>query len=324
MGLTEFQLIDRYFSGCSASPGLVLGTGDDAALIRPRADRELAVCMDTLVSGVHFPADAPAVTVGHKSLAVNLSDLAAMGAEPRWALLALTIPSADEEWLAAFSAGFLALAKTFGIQLIGGDTTRGTLTITVQAMGELEPGTALRRSGARVGDDVYVTGTLGDAALGLRLWQAGEAPLEGARARLVDRLNRPTPRVALGRRLRGLATAAIDISDGLCADLGHVLEASGVGATIETGRLPLSDEFRRLCPAGRGLALASRGGDDYELCFTAPVSAREAIETVSEAEGVSASIIGTVEPAPGLRAVDEHGARVRLDGGGFDHFSSVD
>jgi thiamine-monophosphate kinase len=241
MALTEFNLIERYFTRPAAAPDpdVILGIGDDAALVRVPTGMELAVATDTLVEGVHFPPQTAPETIGHKALAVNLSDMAAMGAEPRWATLALTLPQADEDWLTAFSSGFLALAAAEGVQLIGGDTTRGPLSITVQILGLLPSGSALRRSGACAGDLVYVTGTLGDAGLALRMLQHAHGSAAVA-APLAQRLNQPQPRTQEGLALRGIASAAIDISDGLCADLGHILAASGVGAHINLAALPLS------------------------------------------------------------------------------------
>jgi thiamine-monophosphate kinase len=315
---SEFDLIARYFTGHDRGDGVLLGVGDDAALLAPLAPGEaLAVTVDTLVAGVHFdPAGDPAA-LGHKLLAVNLSDLAAMGAEPLWATLALTLPTADPTWLEAFSGGLAALAAEHGVALVGGDTTRGPLTLTLQAAGRVPADRVLRRAGARPGDGIYVTGTLGDAALALR----DPPDLDrGERAALRQRLERPTPRVAAGRALRGLASAAIDISDGLAADLGHVLDASGVGATVTLADLPLTPALARLAAAG-DWQLPLAGGDDYELCFTVPAAQEEAVAAAALA--VAATRIGTVEAAPGLRLLAPDGTPYRLARAGYDHFGDA-
>ncbi|KAB7622758.1 thiamine-phosphate kinase [Alkalilimnicola sp. S0819] len=292
----EFELIRQFFAG-DAGDDVLLGIGDDAALVRPRAD--LAMALDTLVAGVHFPLDAPPESIGHKALAVNLSDLAAMGARPAWFLLGLTLERADSTWLAAFSEGLRGLGRTHGVALVGGDVTRGPLTLSVQVSGEVPAEQALRRDGARPGDGIYVSGTLGDAALGLALWQSGQRRGEYADW-LVERLHRPTPRVALGLRLRGLASACIDVSDGLYADLGHVLEASGVGARVELARLPLSKPLRALVPGAELWDTALCGGDDYELCFTVPPDREAALARVSAELSLPLSRIGEVRDEPGL------------------------
>lgn len=314
----EFELIQRYFAG-DRREDVLLGVGDDAAVVRPRGD--LALAVDTLVAGVHFPLDAPPESIGHKALAVNLSDLAAMGAEPAWLLLALTLEQAREPWLAAFSRGLRELAAEHGMALIGGDVTRGPLTVSVQVGGYLPPGQALRRSGARVGDGVYVSGSLGDAALGLALWQAGAADGE-AQQWLVQRLHRPTPRVALGRALLGLASAAIDLSDGLAADLGHLLSASGVGASVELERLPLSPAFKRCAVTATSWEAAVGGGDDYELCFTAPPAVEAELEQQARRLGIAITRIGRIEQEPGLRLLDGQGHPWRAKRAGYTHFDA--
>ncbi|HHH36517.1 MAG TPA: thiamine-phosphate kinase [Gammaproteobacteria bacterium] len=325
MGVSEFDLIRRHFSNLGvARPDVVLGVGDDAALLNVPPDQELAVSLDTLVAGVHFPPDTAPAAVGHKALAVGLSDLAAMGAAPAWFTLGITLPEADERWLAAFCEGLGLLAREYGLQLVGGDTTRGPLAVSLQVHGLVPRGQALRRSGARPGDHVYVTGTLGDAALALRLLEAGGAPpgLEALRRRL----DRPTPRVREGLALRGLAHAAIDVSDGLCADLGHILEASGVGATLEVETLPLSPAFREAMPLlGREacLALALSGGDDYELCFTADPADEAALGRGLEAVEGGLRKVGEIVARPGLRCVDSDG-RILPCAGGYDHFGGGD
>ena len=315
MPTTEFDLIERFFAGHDRHRDVLLGVGDDAALLAPPPPGEaLVVTIDTLVAGVHFLADGDPQALGHKLLAVSLSDLAAMGASPAWATLALTLPEPDEAWLESFCRGLFELASEYEVALVGGDTTRGPLTLTLQAAGHVPPELALRRAGARPGDAVCVTGTLGDAALALAPpgdLQAGEADF------LQQRLDRPTPRVATGLALRGLATAAIDLSDGLAADLGHVLEASGVGASLDLVRLPLSPPLRRLADMGDWTHPLA-GGDDYELCFTLPAARLAELETLDC--GVDVTRIGTVEAEPGLRLVAPDGSPYTLTRAGYDHF----
>lgn len=317
MALSEFGLIARFFDREVARDDIALGIGDDAALLAPPAGHQLAVTVDTMVEGIHFRAGDDPEALGHKLLAVNLSDLAAMGAEPAWATLALTLPEADEGWLTAFSRGLFALAADHQVALVGGDTTRGPRTLTLQAGGYLPAGTALCRAGARAGDGIYVSGTLGDAALALDP-PAGLAAdqLEA----LLIRLHRPEPRVALGRALRGVATAAIDLSDGINADLGHILAASGAGATLELARLPLSAAVSARTAAG-DWRLPLSGGDDYELCFTLPAE-RAAMLSALPA-GVAVTRVGTVEAATGLRCIAPDG-RVVDAGGGYQHFREGD
>lgn len=309
----EFELIRRHFSRLAPdAPGLRLGIGDDCALVEVPPAHELAVTTDTLVAGRHFPQATAPFDIGWKALAVNLSDLAAMGAEARWFTLALTLPSADAAWLEGFADGLQALARQCGLALIGGDTTRGPLSITVTAMGVVPAGAALRRSGARPGDRICVTGTLGDAALALRLLDSPSLP-----AALRERLERPQPRLAAGLALRGLATAALDLSDGLAGDLGHILAASGVGAEISLQALPASAWFNGLAPDAERLELMLRGGDDYELCVCLPP------EAVAEARArldVPLAEIGSIVAEAGLFAIDETGARQGLDAVGYRHF----
>lgn len=309
----EFELILRHFSRLAPdAPGLRLGIGDDCALVEVPPAHELAVTTDTLVAGRHFPQATAPYDIGWKALAVNLSDLAAMGAESRWFTLALTLPSVDPAWLEGFAGGLQALARQCGVALIGGDTTRGPLSITVTAMGVVPAGAALRRSGARPGDRICVTGTLGDAALALRLLDSPTLP-----AALRERLDRPQPRLAAGIALRRLATAALDLSDGLAGDLGHILVSSGVGAEISLQALPASAWFNGLASDAERLELMLRGGDDYELCVCLPP------EAVAEAQArldVPLAEIGSIVTAPGLFAIDETGARQGLDAVGYRHF----
>ena len=321
MSLSEFSLIERYFSsGTAVRDDVLLGVGDDAALLAPRAGESLALSLDTLVEGVHFPVNTSPEDVGYKSLAVNLSDMAAMGAEPAWMLLGLTLPNADEVWLESFCRGMHPLATEYRVALAGGDTTRGPLTISVQICGFVPQSQALRRSGAKVGDRIYVTGQLGDAGLGLQLVlnNSGLGLNPSRRDYFISRLNRPTPRVAAGLALRGLATSAIDVSDGLAADLGHILQASGVGATINVDALPVADEVKGLSVEWWNLPLSA--GDDYELCFTVPADRDEQLQSVLNQMGTSITCIGQIEAEPGLRLCHSNGEAVANHAGGYQHF----
>lgn len=320
MSLAEFSLIERIRARARGRPDLVLGIGDDAALLQPQAGLQLVVTADTLNTGVHFPAETPAADIGWKTLAVNLSDLASMGAVPAWCTLALSLPSADPEWIDAFADGFFALADAHNIVLIGGDTTRGPLSLSVTAMGQVAVGAALRRDAARVGDEVWVSGTLGDAAIALRAWQGGTLDVgrvaEDAQVEhLRQRLARPTPRVALGRALLGVANAAVDISDGLLADLGHVCDRSGVGARIDPAQLPLSSAARARVGDTHAREAALRGGDDYELCFTAPASRNAAVRAVSERLALPLTRIGEIVAGAGVDAEGHERGTV-----GYEHF----
>jgi thiamine-monophosphate kinase len=319
----EFDLIARYF--IRNPKRAVLGIGDDCALVKVSPGCELAISTDTLVEGVHFFPNADAEKLGHKSLAVNLSDLAAMGAAPRYMTLALTLPSIDEAWLAAFSRGFFALADEFDVELIGGDTTRGPLSITLTVMGEIEAGRALRRDGAVAGDDIWVSGTLGGAALALMHMQAKIQLQPHIFSRVEDRLHRPAPRIALGQTLLGAATAAIDISDGLVADLGHICERSKLSAVLERDRLPLAPSLMSARADLRDECALS-GGDDYELCFTASFAARAEIEIAGAKCGVTVTRIGVMQ-IPDLnqlvKVIDESGQDVSPIKSGFDHFAAT-
>ncbi len=321
MSLGEFELIKRFFA--DAGPrceDVSLGIGDDAALVRVPDGTELVVTVDTIVAGVHFPPGTSAEDIGYRALAVNLSDIAAMGAMPAWATLALTLPAADERWLEGFCAGFFSLARTHDVTLIGGDTTAGPLTITVQIMGHVPSGRALRRSGAQPGELIFVSGNLGDAAAGLALIEKRADTSNAAhRDYLIERFLRPVPRIGLGKALRGLASAAIDISDGLAADLGHILEASRVGARIDPDQLPMSGALRATFESKQALELALGGGDDYELCFTLPPGHEHLMRGIEVAAGCALSRIGVIEAQPGL--VLAGGAPVSRTARGFDHFS---
>jgi len=317
--LNEFELIRTYFARQPVSRADVAeGIGDDAALLRPPHDQQLAVTSDVLVSGVHFFPDADPESLGHKALAVNLSDLAAMGAEPAWFLLNLTLPEADTHWLEMFCRGMFRLAREFNVQLVGGDTSRGPLNIAIEAHGFVPPAAALRRSGAKTGDRIYVTGTLGDAALMVKQ-RAGKLQLPPlALAALSERLDRPTPRVREGMALRNIAHCAIDISDGLLADLGHILERSQAGARIFLDRIPVSETCRsHIGQAGWDTVLA--GGDDYELCFTVSPGKLEALEKLQF--GCRFQCIGEIEREPGIRVMDESGRPYHPQEMGHNHFA---
>lgn len=316
--LSEFDLIARYFT--RPTRHTVLGVGDDAALLAPAPGCELVASTDMLVEGVHFFPDVDPESLGHKALAVNLSDLAAMGATPRWAMLSLALPRVDEDWLAAFSRGFFALAEHHQVDLVGGDTTRGPRNLCVQIMGEVKAGTALRRDGARAGDEVWVSGHLGDAAAAVA-HQKGELRLRGAGlAQCLARLDRPQPRVALGRALAGIATAAIDISDGLVADLGHICTRSGVAARIEFERLPCSAEFMPMRNHALVVWAILSGGDDYELCFTAPAARAGEILALSGRLGIALTRIGRIVAGSGVQVFGAGGKTIPVERGGFDHF----
>jgi thiamine-monophosphate kinase len=287
----EFEIIARYFTRPDRDPDVLLGVGDDAAVLA--VDGLTAVTVDTLVPGVHFPDGMAPNLLGYRLMAVNLSDLAAMGAEPRWCTLALTLPKPDERWLDGFSRGLFELAERHGVSLVGGDLTRGPLTLTLQLMGGVERGRVLTRSGGKVGDDIYVTGTLGDSAAGIALiTERVDAAPGSAGAALKERFYRPVPRVEAGIALRSLANAAIDVSDGLLADLGHICERSGCGAVIDVESVPVSAELLSTFPPQIALAHALGGGDDYELCFTAPPSRAPQIEAALEGTGATPKRIG--------------------------------
>ncbi len=325
----EFDLIARYFTRPAPAGGAVaLGVGDDCALLAPRPGMQLAVSSDMLVAGRHFFADTDPEGLGHKALAVNLSDLAACGARPLAFTLALALPALDAPWLAAFARGLLALADAHGCTLMGGDTTRGPLNLCITVFGEVPAGQALLRSGACAGDDIWVSGQLGDARLALLALQ-GEIklpPTALAAARL--RLERPTPRVALGLALRGVASAALDVSDGLLGDLGHLLRASGVGADItlaQTSKLIAAHALFTGASACFGPDLLQQctlaGGDDYELVFTAPAAQRSAVQQAGADCGVAVTRIGTTSAQPGLRLWDAQGQLQPLRHASFDHFA---
>jgi len=316
--MTEFDLIRRYFT--RATPNATLGIGDDAALLKLNEGNVLAVSSDMLVGGTHFFPDADSFLLGHKTLAVNLSDMAAMGASPRWATLAIALPDADDLWLEKFSAGFFALAQQHGVELIGGDTTRGPLNLCVTILGEVPAQLALRRSGAQIGDEVWVSGTLGDAALALAHLQGRAALSPGELASCAQALHHPQPRVALGLALRGIASSAIDVSDGLLADLGHVLDASHTAAEIGLAMLPVSPVMRAYVASPLGEQCVLSGGDDYELCFTAPVMHHAKIVSISARLDLPLTCIGKIIAGRGCVVHDASGNRLNLGNGGYEHF----
>jgi len=327
MSATEFEIIRRYFTRQQPQrDDVIAGIGDDAALLQLPADSELVVCMDTLVAGVHFPESTPAAAIGHKALAVNLSDLAAMGADPAWATLSLTLPDSDPVWLEDFSQAFFSLADRHGVQLVGGDTTRGPLSVTVQAHGFVPGGKALRRQGAQPGDRIYITGTLGDAGLALQLGDTADTTLR-------QRLDYPEPRVAAGQLLRDYASAAIDISDGLLADLGHLLEAGGLemttGASINIDALPRSAAFTTavrqagLVEPDLFYTLPLSAGDDYELCFSVPASSCEAMEVALSRQSIDCTAVGVIEPSSGIRCHKANGDVYLAATAGYQHFGDT-
>ena len=316
--MDEFELIRRYFSaGSTKRADVVLGVGDDAALLQVPEGQELAVTTDSLLPGVHFPADLDPAAVGHRALAANLSDLAAMGAEPAWALLALTLPEVNEAWLESFSHGFHALAKQHQLALVGGNIARGPLNITITAQGFVPKGQALRRRGAKVGDRICVTGHPGDAAASLKLIQSGKRDMADP---CVHRFAYPEPRVSAGIALRGLASACIDISDGLLADLDHILEMSDVGATVLTAKLPISKRLLELQGLEGAQRLALTGGDDYELLFTARPERQQLIEEELGALGCPVACIGSVDAEPRLRCLEASGHGLKVTEPGYKHF----
>ena len=320
MALGEFELIERFFTRPASKA--TLGVGDDCALLTPAPGMQLCITSDMLVEGRHFLSTVAPRRLGHKALAVNLSDLAACGAEPLAFTLALSLPRADEAFLAGFAAGLWTLAERHGIELVGGDTTAGPLNLCITALGQVPAGTALLRSGARPGDELWVSGTLGDARAALEVFRGNlslQGLAEGSFERLREAMELPEPRVALGQRLRGIASAAIDVSDGLLGDLGHVLRRSGVGARVELTALPRSATLGALPEALQRECLL-HGGDDYELLFTAPAARSDAVREAGREAGVPVTRIGLIEPGSALRVVDAAGQALPVAARGFDHF----
>jgi thiamine-monophosphate kinase len=308
--LTEFSLIERFFKkNAPKNAETRLSIGDDCALLSIPNGYELAITADTMVENVHFFADANPKQLGHKLLAVNLSDLAAMGAKPLAVTLALTLPKIDENWLQEFSAGFLNLAQSYNVDLIGGDTTKGTLTLTVQAMGLVPSGQALKRSTAKIGDLIFMTGFLGDAGLGLKIKQGFDSKSENA----LVRFHEPMPRIEIGLALREIASACIDISDGLASDLGHILKQSGVGATLDFDKLPLSDDVKKYIEKTGDDLMPLLAGDDYELCFTVPPKFAHRVPK-------NCTEMGVIESETGLRLKKSNQTQT-LTAKGYEHFS---
>ena len=322
--LGEFELIRRYFvrERPQRAPGVILGIGDDAAILDLPKGTDLVAAVDTIVAGRHFPEDSDARSIGHRALAVNLSDIAAMGATPLWATLALTMPGADPDWLKEFAAGFLELADAHGVVLVGGDTTRGPLTVSVQILGHVPHGTALRRSGAQAGDLLAVSGTLGDAAAGLACLEASP-PRAASREvnELIRRFDYAEPRVGLGLCARGIATAAMDLSDGLVADLPKMARASGLAAHVEVERLPLSAALTSVATSSQALEWALSGGDDYELLLAVPAARFDELRQAAAARlNLTLTRIGELRSGSGVtwsQSGREFVPRVR----GFDHFA---
>ncbi len=320
--MDEFELIRRYFVRSGRDPSIVLGIGDDGAIVRPDTDRDLVIVIDTMVEGVHFPAGLDPSDIGYRAVAVNLSDIAAMAARPRWMTLALTLAADDAGWLDRFSRGLFEAADEFSIALIGGDTTRGDQTvITVQISGDVIPSKALRRSGAKAGDEMYVTGTPGDAAAGLALWQSNNVRNENQR-RLLRRFARPAPRVALARELAAHASAAIDVSDGLFADIEKLLVASGTGGVIELDLLPLSPPLVAVHGRESAIELALGGGDDYEIVFTAAAAQARVISELAKKFSVMVTRIGTVTRGDALQCL-RAGKAIAYRHAGYRHFAEA-
>ncbi|QIR16111.1 thiamine-phosphate kinase [Shewanella aestuarii] len=318
--MKEFQLIEKYFLNRGQKRrDVLLDIGDDCALVEPASGKSIAISCDTLVEGVHFFADMPAHALGYKSLAVNLSDLAAMGAEPAWMTLALSLPNVDEQWLSEFSNGLFEAAEYYQVALIGGDTTRGPRCINITINGQVPKGKALKRSAAKVGDWIYVTGTLGDSALGLDLLRGVYQVAPQFKDYLLNRHYYPTPRVLAGQSLRGLASSAIDLSDGLVSDIGHILKASNVGAVIDANQIPISTALASCVSEEQALAYALTGGEDYELLFTVPESERGAIDTALLHAGVKFVKIGQICAGDKLKFTLD-GKPFTPDFKGFEHF----
>lgn len=319
MASREFSLIDNYFKGKGHQrKDVVLGIGDDCALLSVNENTLLAVTTDTLVSGVHFLADMDPRAIGHKAVAVNLSDLAAMGADQAWLSLALTLPDANDKWLAEFAGAVIEVCDYYGVTLVGGDTTRGPLSVTITAQGKIPAGKQLTRSGAKPGDWLYVTGSLGDAGLGLALLQGREEASSDHREYLINRHCYPTPRLLAGQALRGVASSAIDISDGLASDLGHILKASHCGANLFLDKLPLSQALLGTVSLEAAWHYALGAGDDYELLFTVPEAQKGALDTALAHCGVKHSCVGQLRGGEGVSYLN-HGQTVDLNVRGYEH-----
>ena len=321
---SEFEIIRQYFTSSVSNASrsdVTLGIGDDAAILQVPEQHELIQSVDTLVEGVHFPIETSPQDIAYKALAVNLSDMAAMGAEPAWFTLAISLPAVNEDWLKSFSESFSDIAKKYNIQLVGGDTTNGPFTISITMNGFVPSGKALMRKNAQIKDKVYVSGTIGDAALALAEWQGQCLLSEESREYLKGRLNRPTPQIKLGLLLRDYATACIDISDGLIADLGHIIDSSGVGAKVNFEDIPRSSEFNsNLTDDSLIIPLVLSGGDDYELCFTIPSSKQAEFESKVNEMGILVKCIGEIEPEKGVRCFLKN-EEIELQTTGYNHFN---
>lgn len=324
--MNEFELIHQYFNlrhsdAAGSQTGVTLGIGDDAAVLQSTPGCQTVVAVDTLVSGVHFPEDASAYDIGWRSLAVNLSDLAAMGATPRWFTLALTIPSINKGWLQAFSTGLFDCAQGYGIKLVGGDTTAGPLTLSVQVIGEVTAGGFLTRSGAQEGDSIYLTGHIGDAMAGLGIMQNRYSASGTQREYLLDRFMKPTPRIEAGLVLSTLASAAIDISDGLVADLGHIAKASQLSAQLQLDKVPVSNPLIELLSRNTAQQLALSAGDDYEICFTVSPEQEKKLPGIFEKLELNYSRIGEMKCGTGVSVLGENGTQISNHSSGYQHFS---
>lgn len=321
--MKEFDLIKHYFSKQLVKrKDVVLGIGDDCALLAPAEHQHIAVTTDTLVAGIHFPENTTPRAIGHKAVAVNLSDLAAMGAEPTWISLALTLPEVNEEWIDEFCVGVFDLCEFYNVQLVGGDTTQGPLSITITAQGLMPIGKAITRSNARAGDWLYVTGELGDAALALQNVLGNVDITEAYKGKIFEQLDYPKPRVLTGQALRGYATSAIDISDGLISDLGHICEASNVGAKINLENVPISSIMHETLGTEKAIELALCGGDDYELLFSVSEDNKVGMATALSNIGISTTCIGQLNTSGKITTV-LHGEPVALPSKGFEHFSTL-
>jgi len=322
MNSSEFDVIKKYFTFSSGRDDVLLAGGDDCASVIVPEGKELVITTDTLVSGVHFPEQTCARDIAYKSLMVNLSDIASMGASPAWITLAITLPEIDEDWLHAFSQQLSSLLSEYNVALIGGDTTRGPLSITIQAMGLVPRGRKLLRSQAVTGNKIYVTGYIGDAAVGLRAILDGDD--DEALTPCINRLNRPSVRIAFAQDLIGLCRCAIDVSDGLVADVGHIMEQSNCGVMIELGKVPVSPSARHYFSQKTGdcidWSLLLSGGDDYELCFIVEPGREHEVHSLSEKHGLMVSCIGTITDDHGMQILDDNNERVDLDGAGYQHF----
>ena len=320
MSLSEFEIIEQYFRDLTGNDDqVVLGIGDDAAVIAVPPGRQLVTSVDTLVGGVHFFFDTHPMDIGYKSLAVNLSDLAAMGATPRWCLLSLSMQHQKQAWLEYFAQGFAAVAKEYNVSLVGGDLSRGLLSITVQVMGLVDEDRFLTRAGANAGDLIYISGTLGGPALAIKSLQSERDQYPPASEQSMRRLNRPEPRIELGKALAGIASACIDISDGLTADLGHILKQSGKGAEVNVAKIPVSEDVQQTEDPNRLYQLVLAGGDDYELCFTVPEDQVGELDAIQSSHEIALTCIGRVMDGTTIKWIREAGSEIAIPEQGYEH-----